>query len=70
MGAYRNRLEASISNLNRQSMSTELAIGRIMDADLAAEMAELTKQQILSQAANHVIYNTHVSKRDLTRLLG
>jgi len=41
-----------------------------MDADLAAEMAELTKQQILSQAANHVIYNTHVSKRDLTRLLG
>jgi len=60
---------AAISTLDAtlEDLSTQLAK---MGADLAAEMAELTKQQILSQAANHVIYNTHVSKRDLTRLLG
>jgi len=70
MGAYRNRIEASVSNLTRQSMSTEQAIGRIIDADFAAEMTKLTKQQILSQAANAVLYGTYMSKRTLTQLLG
>ena len=70
MGAYRNRLEASLGNLTRQAIYTEQAIGRIIDADFAAEMAKLTKQQILSQAANAVLYGTYMSKRNLTQLLG
>ena len=70
MGAYRNRLEASLGNLSRQAIYTEQAIGRIIDADFAAEMAKLTKQQILSQAANAVLHGAHVSKRNLTQLLG
>jgi flagellin-like hook-associated protein FlgL len=70
MGAYRNRLEASLGNLTRQAIYTEQAIGRIIDADFAAEMAKLTKQQILSQAANAVLYGTYLSKRNLTQLLG
>jgi len=69
MGAYRNRLEASITNLTRQSMSTEAAIGRIMDADFASEMAKLTKNKILSEAANQVLYGSYLTKQNLTKLL-
>jgi len=55
MGAMQNRLAASISNLSKQSLMTEAAIGRIMDADFSSEMAKLTKSMILSEAANYAL---------------
>ena len=36
-------------------MLTEQSVGRIMDADFAAETAELSKQKILSQAATSML---------------
>ena len=48
MGALQNRLTASISNLSNQSLMTEGAIGRVMDTNFSAEMAQLTKAMILS----------------------
>ena len=69
MGATQNRLAASISNLSQQSVMTEAAIGRVMNADFSTEMAELTKSMVLSQAANHVLAGAQLSKSNLVKLL-
>lgn len=50
LGAVQNRLESTISNLMNVSENLSAANGRIMDADFAAETANMTKQQILAQA--------------------
>jgi flagellin len=50
LGAVQNRLESTISNLMNVSENLSAANGRIMDADFAQETANMTKQQILSQA--------------------
>jgi flagellin len=50
LGAVQNRLQSTISNLMNVSENLSAANGRIMDADFAAETANMTKQQILSQA--------------------
>jgi len=50
MGAYQNRLEQTITNLNVSVNNVSASRGRIQDADFAKETAEMTKNQILSQA--------------------
>jgi flagellin len=50
LGAVQNRMQSTISNLMNVSENLSAANGRIMDADFAAETANMTKQQILSQA--------------------
>ena len=50
LGAVQNRMESTISNLMNVSENLSAANGRIVDADFAAETANMTKQQILSQA--------------------
>ena len=51
LGALQNRLEYTINNLSSISNATSGARGRILDADFAKETSELTKNQILTQAA-------------------
>ena len=68
-GAVSNRLAASMSNLSSQSMATNAAIGRVMDASFATELAELTASMILSQAANNVLSGAQLSKSNLLKLL-
>jgi flagellin len=55
MGAVQNRLESTIANLMNVSENMSAANGRIMDADFAAETANLTKQQILTQAGTAML---------------
>ena len=69
IGAFQNRLSASISNLSSQSVMTEAAIGRIMDTDFSTEMAKLTKSMILSEASNYVLSGAQLSKSNLLMLL-
>ena len=69
MGAAQNRLAASIGNLSSQAAATEVAIGRILDADFASEMAKLTKSTVLSKAANQVLAGSQLSKSNLLKLL-
>ncbi len=45
-----NRLEGTISVLNIQSESLMAAESRISDVDVATEMAEMTRNQVLAQA--------------------
>lgn len=54
-GAVQNRFESTISNLQTVSENLSASRGRILDADFAAETAQLTKAQILQQAGVSVL---------------
>ena len=69
IGASINRMIASIDNLSSAAVKTEVAIGRIIDADYATESANLAKQQILSQSSNQMLSVANQSKEMLTQLL-
>ena len=69
LGSLQNRMEYSINNLSSASVMTEQALGRIMDADFAVETSELSKQQILSQAATAMLAQANVSKQAVMALL-
>ena len=69
MGSLVNRLQYSISNQTRASVMTEQALGRIMDADFAVESTELSKTQILSQAATAMLAQANQSKGLLLQLI-
>jgi flagellin len=65
LGAIQNRLQYNIDNLSKASMLTQTAKGRIMDADFASETSELSKQQILSQAATSMLAQANQSKQSV-----
>lgn len=69
IGASINRMIASIDNLSSAAVKTEVAIGRIVDADYATESTNLAKQQILSQSSNQMLSVANQSKEMLTQLL-
>ncbi|HDY86382.1 hypothetical protein LCGC14_1248040 [marine sediment metagenome] len=54
-GAVQNRFESVISNLQSLSENTSAARSRIVDADFAAETANLTRAQILQQAGVSIL---------------
>jgi flagellin len=68
-GSYVNRLNYSVANLSRASVMTEQALGRIMDADFASESTNLSKQQILNQAATAMLAQANQSKGLLLQLI-
>ena len=51
IGAYSSRMDYTASNLTTQSTNVQAAMSTIMDADLAREMTEYAKVNVLSQAA-------------------
>ena len=51
LGAFQNRLENTIHNLQIQMESEQSAESRISDVDVAQEMTEFTREQIKTQAA-------------------
>ena len=68
-GSLINRLNFSIANLSKSSVTTEQAIGRVVDADFAAETTNLSKQQILNQAATSMLAQANQSKQSILALL-
>ena len=68
-GSLVNRLNFSINNQTKASVMTEQAIGRVMDADFAAETTVLSKQQILNQAATSMLAQANQSKQSILALL-
>jgi len=55
LGAVQNRLDHNIANLQAQSENLSSARSRIQDTDYAAETAQLTKTQIMQQAATAML---------------
>lgn len=55
VGAYSNRLEHTVENLDSSEENMTAAISRITDVDMAEEMTEYTKQNVLVQAAQSAL---------------
>ena len=55
LGAIQNRLEHTINNLNTTSENTQSAESRIRDTDMASEMVEYSKNNILAQARQSML---------------
>ena len=69
LGAIQNRLQHNIDNLSKSAMLTEQSVGRVIDADFATETSNLSKQQILNQAATAMLAQANQSKQSVLSLL-
>lgn len=68
-GAAQNRFEAVISNLQVASENTAAARSRIMDADFAAETANLSRTQILQQAGTAMVAQANQIPQSVLKLI-
>ncbi len=69
-GALQSRFDAVISQLQVSAENTSAARGRIMDADFAAETANLSRAQILQQAGTAMIAQANQLPQSVMKLLG
>ena len=69
LGAVSNRLDHTISNLGNVVINTEASQSRIQDADFAKVTGDLTKSQIMSQAATAMLAQANASKQGVLSLL-
>lgn len=69
MGAYQNRLAATISNLETTSVNLSASRSRILDTDYAKETTNLAKAQIITQAATAMLAQANQSAQSVLALL-
>ncbi len=69
LGAYQNRLEHCVSNLDIISENMTAAYSRIMDADMAEEMTEYTTVQVISQASMSMLAQANERPAQVLQLL-
>ncbi len=70
LGAVQNRLDSTIRNQSNISENVSAARSRIRDADFATETANMTKQNILQQAASSVLAQANQRPQAALSLLG
>ena len=70
LGAVQNRLDSTIRNQANISENVSAARSRIRDADFATETANMTKQNILQQAASSVLAQANQRPQSALSLLG
>ncbi len=70
LGALQNRLEHTISNLAVNEENLQAAESRIRDVDMAEEMMNFTKTNILSQAAQSMLSQANMQTQSVLNLLG
>jgi flagellin len=69
LGAIQNRLEHTINNLGTSAENLTAAESRIRDVDMAKEMMEFTKNNILSQAAQSMLAQANQQPQGVLQLL-
>ncbi len=69
IGSYQNRLEHTINNLGTTSENLSASESRIRDVDMAKEMMEFTKSNILSQAAQAMLAQANQQPQSVLQLL-
>ena len=69
LGATMNRMQYTIDNLSNIVMNTQVSKGRISDADMAEESVNLSKSQILQQAATAMLAQANQSMQSILDLL-
>jgi flagellin len=70
LGAVQNRLEHTIANLDNSSENLSAAESRIRDVDMAKEMMEMTRANILSQASQSMLAQANQAPQSVLQLLG
>jgi flagellin len=70
LGAYQNRLDHTINNLSAAEENLTAAESRISDVDMAKEMMNFTKSQILSQAGTAMMAQANQLPQGVLQLLG
>lgn len=69
LGAIQNRLEYTIANLDNTAENTQAAESRIRDTDMASEMVNFSKNNILSQAGQSMLAQANQSAQSVLSLL-
>ncbi|SHH27304.1 flagellin [Thermosyntropha lipolytica DSM 11003] len=69
LGAIQNRLEHTIKNLDTSAENLQAAESRIRDVDMAKEMMNFTKQNILQQAATAMLAQANQAPQTVLQLL-
>ncbi|MST73806.1 flagellin [Roseburia sp. MUC/MUC-530-WT-4D] len=69
LGALQNRLEHTIANLDNVSENTQSAESRIRDTDMAEEMVNYSKNNILAQAGQSMLAQANQSTQGVLSLL-
>lgn len=69
LGAYQNRLEHTTNNLNTSSENLQAAESRIRDVDMAKEMMNYSKNNILQQAAQAMLAQANQAPQGVLQLL-
>lgn len=69
LGAANNRLDFTISNLMNVSENTSASRSRILDADFAAETANLSRAQVLQQASQAMLAQANAKPQQVLQLL-
>lgn len=69
LGAYQNRLEHTTANLDSAAENMTASLSRILDADMASEMAQFTQQNIISQAGMSMLAQANQRPQALLQLL-
>ena len=69
LGAIQNRLEHTVSNLDNVSENTQSAESRIRDTDMASEMVNYSKNNILAQAGQSMLAQANQSTQGVLSLL-
>lgn len=71
LGAYQNRMEMAQKGINVAAENTQAAESRIRDADMAKEMVEYSKNQILSEASSAMLAQSlNVNRAVVAKILG
>lgn len=70
LGAVQNRLEHTINNLQVSAENLAAANSRIRDVDMAQEMTNFTRQQILLQAGTAMLAQANLKPQSVLQLLG
>ncbi|WP_032121991.1 flagellin [Clostridium amazonitimonense] len=69
LGAYQNRLEHTIANLDNASENLQAAESRVRDVDMAKEMMNFSKNNILQQAAQSMLAQANQAPQGVLQLL-
>jgi flagellin len=69
LGAIQNRLDHTVNNLDEMALNLTGALSRIQDADMAKEMTEFTKNNIILQAATAMLAQANQLPQNVLQLL-
>jgi len=69
LGSFQNRLEFAINNLRNTHSNLVASESRIRDADIALEMIEFTRNQIISQSGTAMLAQANMVPQGVLQLL-